>query len=104
MTNMEKYLEEGDLSDEEIPAGLHLASSHGRIFLVVPAAAGKLIGIAQLMDAAVDYLPSPKNAPPVKGTVPGEETEVQREAARRRRSRPWCSRPPLTYVGKLTAV
>jgi elongation factor G len=100
---MEKYLEEGDLSDEEILRGLHLASSHGRIFLVVPAAAGKLIGIAQLMDAAVDYLPSPKDAPPVKGTVPGEETEVQRESSE---TAPFSALVFKTtadpYVGKLT--
>ena len=78
---MEKYLEEGDLSDDEILRGLRLASSMGRIYLVVPVAAAKLIGTSSPMDAAVDYLPSPKAVPPVKGTVPGQEAEVEREAS-----------------------
>jgi elongation factor G len=100
---MEKYLEEGDLTDEEILRGLRLASSQGRIYLVVPVAAGKLIGIAQLMDAVVDYLPSPKAVPPVKGTVPGQETEVEREASE---EAPFSALVFKTtadpYVGKLT--
>jgi elongation factor G len=100
---MEKYLEEGDLSDDEILRGLRLASSMGRIYLVVPVAAAKLIGIVQLMDAAVDYLPSPKAVPPVKGTVPGQEAEVEREASE---SAPFSALVFKTtadpYVGKLT--
>ena len=67
---MEKYLEEGDLSDEEIERGLHLASASGKISLVVPAAATKLLGVKEVLDAVVRFLPSPKDVPPVKGHLP----------------------------------
>ncbi|HHY76170.1 MAG TPA: elongation factor G [Firmicutes bacterium] len=100
---MEKYLEEGDLSDEEILRGLRLASQKGRIYLVVPVSAAKLIGIVQLMDAAIEYLPSPNAVPTVKGTLPGQETEVEREISV---SAPFSALVFKTtadpYVGKLT--
>jgi len=75
---MEKYLEEGDLSDEEIERGLRLASTAGRISLVVPVSAAKLLGIKEAMDSIVRYLPSPKDVSVVKGHIPGQGTEVER--------------------------
>lgn len=75
---MEKYLEEGDLSDEEIERGLRLASTAGRISLVVPVAAAKLLGIKEAMDSVVRFLPSPVDVPVVKGHIPGQDTEIER--------------------------
>ena len=100
---MEKYLEEGDLTNEEILRGLHLASVAGRISLVVPLAAAKMLGVIQLMDAIIEYLPSPSDVPAVKGTVPGSETEVEREPSQ---GAPLSALVFKTmadpYVGKLT--
>lgn len=100
---MEKYLEEGDLSDEEIERGLHLASIAGKISLVVPVAAAKLIGVKEVLDAVVRFLPSPKDVPAVKGHIPGQETEVERASDE---SGPFSALVWKTmadpYVGKLT--
>jgi len=100
---MEKYLEEGDLTDEEILRGLHLASVAGKIFLVVPVSAAKMIGVREVLDAIVNFLPSPKDVPPVKGVVPGKDTEVERAADE---PAPFSALVWKTmadpYVGKLT--
>ncbi|HHW25923.1 MAG TPA: elongation factor G [Firmicutes bacterium] len=100
---MEKYLEEGDLSDEEIIRGLRLASIAGKVFLAVPVSAAKMIGVAQVLDAVVDYMPSPKDVPAVTGKVPGQDTEVTREPSD---AAPFSALVFKTtadpYVGKLT--
>ncbi len=100
---MEKYLEEGDLSDEEILRGLRLASIAGKVFLAIPMSAARLIGVGQLLDAVVDYLPSPKDVPAIKGTLPGKDAEVVLEAAS---DAPFSALVFKTtadpYVGKLT--
>ncbi|QUL97753.1 MAG: elongation factor G [Candidatus Fermentithermobacillus carboniphilus] len=100
---LEKYLEEGDLTDEEILKGLRGASIAGKVFLVVPVSAQRLIGIAQVLDAVSDYLPSPKDVPAARGKVPGQDTEVTREADE---AAPFSALVFKTtadpYVGKLT--
>jgi len=102
-TLMEKYLEEGDLSNEEIERGLHLASIAGKISLVIPVAAAKLLGIREVLDAVVRFLPSPKDVPAVKGHVPGQDTEVERPSDE---NAPFSALVWKTmadpYVGKLT--
>ncbi len=77
---LEKYLEEGDLSDEEILKGLRAASLAQKVFLTVPISANKLAGFRSLLNAIVDYLPSPADVPPVKGVIPGTEDETIRSA------------------------
>ncbi len=100
---LEKYLEEGDLTDEEIVAGLRLACLRSKVFPVVPLSASKLLGIGQFLDAVVDYLPSPKDIPSALGVAPGSETEITRDADV---SAPFSALVFKTtadpYVGKLT--
>jgi len=100
---LEKYLEEGDLTDEEILLGLRGASIAGKVFLAAPVSAIKLIGVAQLLDAVTSFLPSPKDVPPVKGVVQGSDQEVTREADE---TAPFSALVFKTtadpYVGKLT--
>ncbi len=100
---LEKYLEEGDLSDEEIVEGLRLACLQCKVFPVVPLSASKLLGIGQFLDAVVDYLPSPKDVPAPLGVVPESETEITRDADV---SAPFSALVFKTtadpYVGKLT--
>ncbi len=100
---LEKYLDEGDLTDEEILKGLRAASIARKVFLTVPLSANKLVGTQQLLDAIVAYLPSPADVPPVKGAIPGTEDEVIRSADS---SQPFSALVFKTtadpYVGKLT--
>ncbi|MGI6643006.1 MAG: elongation factor G [Bacillota bacterium] len=100
---MEKYLEEGDLTDEEISRGLRLACIAGKVFPVIPLSAAKLIGVSQLLDSIVEYLPSPKDVPAAQGTKPGTDELVVREASP---NDPFSALVFKTtadpYVGKLT--
>ena len=60
-----KYLEEGDLTDEEVVAGLKAACIARKVFLVIPIAAANLVGVDVLLDALVGYMPSPVDVGPV---------------------------------------
>lgn len=62
-----KFLEEGTLSDEELVMGLKLGVSKGQIVPVFSAAASKTAGAACLLDAIVEYAPSPLDASAVTG-------------------------------------
>ena len=63
----EKYLEEGELTPDEIRQGLKQGVASGTIFPVVATSATKEIGVAELLDLLKDYAPSPVDAPPVRG-------------------------------------
>ena len=75
---LEKYLEEGDLADDEVLRGLRAASIARKVFLTIPVSAGKLVGIASVLDAVKGYLPSPADVLPAEGTVPGSDDEIVR--------------------------
>ncbi|MBP8614492.1 MAG: elongation factor G [Firmicutes bacterium] len=100
---LEKYLEEGDLTDEEVLRGLRAASLKRKVFLVVPVAASNLVGVSSLMDALVSYLPSPSDVGPVTGIVPSTGEEAVRYP---KNSEPFSALAFKTtadpYVGKLT--
>jgi elongation factor G len=72
---MEKFFESGTLSQDELVAGLRTATIERRVFPLVVTSAIVNIGIAQLLDAIVSYLPSPAERP-AKAThaKTGEET------------------------------
>ena len=77
---MEKYLEGGEeISSEEIKAALRKATIANEVVPVLCGSALKNKGVQPVLDAIVDYLPSPLDIPPVKGINPmtGEE-EVRR--------------------------
>lgn len=65
---MEKYLEAGELTEEEFRKGLHSAIMADEIYPVFCAAAVPNIGVKRLLDVMVNFLPSPAEMPPVKGT------------------------------------
>ena len=72
---MEKYFEEGDLSLEEIKKGLRLATLNMAITPVLCGSSYKNKGVQNLLDAIVDYLPSPLDVGEIKGVNDrGEET------------------------------
>ncbi|HXF66278.1 MAG TPA: elongation factor G [Burkholderiales bacterium] len=64
---MNKYLESGDLSVEDIKKGLRARTIHGEIFPMLCGSAFKNKGVQAMLDAVIDYLPSPVDIPPVKG-------------------------------------
>ena len=73
---MEKYLEKGELSAEEIRNGLKKAILARALFPVVAASGLLNIGVQTLLDAVVDYMPSPAERSTVAAVVNGQDAEV----------------------------
>lgn len=72
----EKYLEGEELTEEEIRTALRKATIAGKMVPMLCGSAFKNKGVQLLLDAVLDYLPSPVDIPAIKGTLPsGEETE-----------------------------
>jgi elongation factor G len=76
---MNKYLEEGDLSEEEIRKSLRQRTIAGEIVPMLCGSAFKNKGVQAMLDAVIDFLPSPVDIPPVKGTD-DDEKEILRKA------------------------
>lgn len=76
-TIMEKYLEGEEITEEEIHAALRKGTINGELVPVVCGSSYKNKGVQPLLDAIVNYLPSPLDLPPVKGMSidGGEELE-----------------------------
>lgn len=66
---MNKYLEEGDLSAAEIKGALRKRTIAGEIMPMLCGSAFKNKGVQAMLDAVIDYLPSPLDIPPVKGEL-----------------------------------
>lgn len=81
---IEKYLETGTLSKEEIKTGLRKATLAMKLFPVLCGSAFKNKGVQTMLDAVVDYLPGPLDVPAVKGYTidqqAGEEPQLLRSA------------------------
>ena len=67
---MEKYLGGEKISPEEIRAAVRAGTISMKIFPVICGASFKNKGVQPMLDAVVDYLPSPLDVPPIKGTNP----------------------------------
>jgi elongation factor G len=72
---MNKYLENGDLSVEDVKKGLRTRTIHGEIFPMLCGSAFKNKGVQAMLDAVIDYMPSPTDIPPVKGTKESGEVD-----------------------------
>ena len=77
----EKYVHDHDLSQEELIGGIRRATIAQKIFPVLCGAAFKNKGVQNLLDAVVDYLPSPLDIPPVEGTSPDNPNDIQQRPA-----------------------
>ncbi|WP_448568610.1 elongation factor G [Thermus sp.] len=66
---MNKYLEEGDLAEAEIKSALRARTISGEIVPMLCGSAFKNKGVQAMLDAVIDYLPSPVDIPPVKGEL-----------------------------------
>ncbi|WP_439661898.1 elongation factor G [Lentzea sp. HUAS TT2] len=74
----EKFFDQGDLSVEEIKAGLRKIVAAGSAYPILCGSAFKNKGVQPMLDAVIDYLPSPLDLPPVEGTLQDGETVVKR--------------------------
>jgi elongation factor G len=78
---LHKYLEGRDLAPAEVRAALRQGTITLHFTPVLCGAAFKNKGVQQLLDAIVDYLPSPLDVPPIDGTLPDGKTEVVRRTS-----------------------
>jgi elongation factor G len=76
---MEKYLEDGELTEAEIKQALRTRTINNEIVLATCGSAFKNKGVQAVLDAVVEYLPSPVDVPAIKG-VDENENEVERHA------------------------
>ena len=76
---LEKYLEDGDLSQEEIIAGIRTRTLNGDIVPVVCGSAFKNKGVQAMLDAVVHFLPSPLDKPAITG-LDESDVEITRKA------------------------
>jgi len=75
-----KYLEGEELTKDEIKSAIRKMTIAGKMIPVVCGSAYKNKGVQMLLDAVVDYLPSPVDIPPIKGIIPDREIEGERPA------------------------
>ncbi len=79
---MEKYLEEGELTSEEIKAAIRTRTIGNEIVPVFCGSAFKNKGVQAMLDAIIEYMPSPVDIPPIKGVLDdAEETEAERPSS-----------------------
>ncbi len=100
---MEKYLAGEEITKEELKAAIRKATINVEFYPVLCGSAFKNKGVQLMIDAVVDYLPSPLDIPAIKGTLPDSDEEVERHADD---SEPFSALAfkVMTdpYVGKLT--
>jgi len=77
---MEKYLEGKEVSESELRRGIRSATLALKIVPVLCGSAFRNKGVQPMLDAVVDYLPSPIDIPPVKGVEPGTDKAAERPA------------------------
>jgi elongation factor G len=79
---LEKYLGGAELSYEEIQRAIRKATTSGSIVPVLCGASFKNKGVQALLDAVIDYLPSPMDVPPIQGHLPlHDDTHIERCAS-----------------------
>jgi elongation factor G len=74
----EKFLRGEELTARDLREGLREATLRADVFPVLCGAAFKNVGVQPLLDAVVDYLPSPKDVGPVEGRNPSDPAKVER--------------------------
>ena len=78
---MEKFFEGHELTIDEIKSAIRKATIAGRMNPVLCGTSYRNKGVQPLLDAVVDYLPSPVDVPPVKGTSKNKGEEIERAAS-----------------------
>ena len=100
---MEKYLGGEEISNAELKTAIRKATIKVEFYPVICGTAFKHKGVRLMLDAVIDYLPSPLDVPSIKGTLPDTDEEVERHSDD---SEPFSALAfkVMTdpYVGKLT--
>ena len=100
---MEKYLEGEEISVEELKKALRKATINRELVPMLCGSAFKNKGVQPLLDAVIDYLPSPVDMPPVKGVNPNTGEEEERKPSD---DEPFCALAFKVmadpYAGQLT--
>jgi elongation factor G len=78
---MEKYLGGEEISNEELKAAIRKGTVNVEFYPVICGSAFKNKGVQLMLDAVIDYLPSPLDVPAIKGTKPDTEEEVERHSS-----------------------
>ena len=78
---MMKYLEGEEITNEELKAGIRKATINVEFFPVLCGSAFKNKGVQLMLDAVLDYLPSPLDIPAIKGVNPDTDEEEDRPAS-----------------------
>ena len=78
---MERYLEGDEISQEELKAAIRKATCAAEFYPVLCGSAFKNKGVQLMLDAVVDYLPSPLDVPSIKGVDPNTDQEVERHSS-----------------------
>jgi elongation factor G len=78
---MNTYLEGGEFTIEQLKAAIRKGTLANKLFPVFTGTALKNKGVQLILDAVVEFLPSPLDIPPVKGTNPETGEEMTREAS-----------------------
>ncbi|WP_423408720.1 elongation factor G [Heyndrickxia sp. MSNUG] len=78
---MEKYLGGEELTIAEIKAAIRKGTTNVEFYPVICGSAFKNKGVQLMLDAVIDYLPSPLDVPAIKGTLPDSEEEVERHSS-----------------------
>jgi elongation factor G len=74
---MNKYLETGELSEQEIKQGIRTRTLAGEIHPMLCGSAFKNKGVQRMLDAVIEFLPSPADIPPVKGINEKDQEELR---------------------------
>ncbi|MFS0865292.1 elongation factor G [Fredinandcohnia sp. 179-A 10B2 NHS] len=77
---MEKYLAGEEITNEELKAAIRKGTVNVEFYPVICGSAFKNKGVQKMLDAVIDYLPSPLDVPAIKGTIPDTEEEVERHS------------------------
>jgi elongation factor G len=101
---MNKYLEEGDLSEAEITLGLRTRTIAGEIQPMLCGTAFKNKGVQRMLDAVIELMPSPVDIPPVKGTDDDEKPVTRRADDSEKFSALAFKLMTDPFVGQLTFV
>ncbi|HEX9075310.1 MAG TPA: elongation factor G [Anaerolineae bacterium] len=101
-----KYLEGHDISEEELRPALRRATTSGKLVPVLCGAALRNKGVQAVLDAVVDFLPSPLDIPPVRGVNPEDATKIEKRSADENEPTAALAFKIVTdpYVGRLAYV
>ena len=78
---MERYLEGDEITEAELKAAIRKATCAVEFYPVLCGSAFKNKGVQLMLDAVVDYLPSPLDVPAIKGIDPNTDAEVERHSS-----------------------